>query len=76
MANYQAGDVCRRLPALGRPRRADRVFPPASAPTGVTYLGRFEFDGNAKDASGHGINLTLYNSPPFEPRRKSCYETK
>ena len=43
----------KRVESLGQ-------FPGDSAPTGVTYLAQFEFEGNLDDSSGNGLNLTWY----------------
>jgi hypothetical protein len=40
--------------------------PTAAVPTGAAALWRYELDGNGSDASGSGMNLTLFNSPLFE----------
>jgi len=40
--------------------------PTAAVPAGGVSLWRYEFDGNGSDASGSGMNLTLFGSPPFE----------
>jgi hypothetical protein len=42
------------------------MMPTASAPTGVTYLTQYEFEGNGNDSSGRGLHLTLQGNPSFE----------
>jgi Right handed beta helix region len=42
------------------------TFSGTSLPIGVTYLLKYEFNGNGSDSSGRGLNLNLFNNPTFE----------
>lgn len=40
------------------------IFPTETAPTGVTYLAKYEFEGNVNDTSGNGLNLSWFGDAP------------